>query len=483
MSRFLLGVMVDGEVLRLALVYRGLRETRLVDCLRIEELTKKQLPELTQQVRAFIEKNKATARRPVLVIPRSEFIVRKLDLPAEAEANLSKVVEYQVAGLLPSDDATVCYDFFHSKASKDAKSIGVTVFVLLKSVVEEKLRTCESIGLKMEKVVPSSAVLASCHALLPQIARKPNMGLGYAVGRSSEFATFSGGRLYQVQDLACGTEEELWEALQRESRVFRSQAQLADETPLDVFLFAPGLEVREVNPQDRLLKIHPITNLLQLGFSRGKTTLDAREVKDEFLPAMAALTSFQRKNTYSVNLLPPERRPEKSRWMWVPAYVLAGANLVLLLALGLRQTVQQEIYARQLRAEVRRLEPEIRKIKQVEAEMETYNQRSELLTNFKKSTVVNLGVLNELSLILPKNSWITSFVLRDQTVEIVGMSDEASKLLQILDTSPYFRNAEFTAPITRDAVGKEVFRIRMRIEALPPTAPQTSPAVAAKESS
>jgi general secretion pathway protein L len=195
--------------------------------------------------------------------------------------------------------------------------------------------------------------------------------------------------------------------------------------------------------------------------------LDAKDVNGEFLPAMAALTSFKRRNHYSINLLPAERRSEKSRWMWVPAYVLVGVNLILLAALALRKPIQQEMFSRQLHQEVRRLEPEVKKIRQVEAEMDIYQKRSELLTNFKAATAGNVGALNELSKLLPKNSWITSFALKEQIVEIVGLSDEASRLLQILDDSPHFRNAEFTAPITRDSVGKEVFRIRMRVETPP----------------
>ena len=136
MSRCLLGILMDGETLRLALVSRGLRETRLVDCLQVENFREKSQPELGRGVKAFIERNKAAGCRSVLVIPRNEFIVRKFDLPTEAQANLSKVVEYQVASLLPSEDTTVCYDFFATKPVKDAKSIGLTVFVLLKSVVK-----------------------------------------------------------------------------------------------------------------------------------------------------------------------------------------------------------------------------------------------------------------------------------------------------------------------------------------------------------
>ena len=193
MSRCLLGILMDGETLRLAIVSRGLRETRLVDCLQIEKFQEKSPPELGRGVRAFVEKNKAASCRSVLVIPRSEFIVRKLDLPVEAQANLAKVVEYQVASFLPSEETTICYDFLVAKVGKDTRSIGVTVFVLLKSVVEAKLQICESAGLKIEKVVPSSAVLASCFECLTQKEQKPAMAFCYATGHSSEFASFTGG--------------------------------------------------------------------------------------------------------------------------------------------------------------------------------------------------------------------------------------------------------------------------------------------------
>jgi hypothetical protein len=205
------------------------------------------------------------------------------------------------------------------KPVKDTKSIGLTVFVLLKSVMEAKLKICESAGMKIEKVVPSSAVLASCFESLPQQTQKQTMAFCYAVGGTSEFASFSRSQFCQVQELASASEEELWEDLQRETNIFRSQAQVPDDAPLDLFLFSPMHRIWERETQDQLLKIHPIRNLTQLGFSRGKTTLDAKDVNGEFLPAMAALTSFKRRNPYSINLLPAEKRSAKSPRLWVPA--------------------------------------------------------------------------------------------------------------------------------------------------------------------
>lgn len=468
MSHFFLGIRINGDVLRLALISRRLSEAQVIDRLAIESLRERPQTEIQTETAKFLAKNKAAAYRSVLVISRDQFIVRKLDLPVEAETNLPKIVEYQVAALLPSEDAPVCYDFFVSKAGKAAKTIGVTAFVLLKSAVEEKLHFCEKAGLKVEKVVPSSAVLASCLEALPAPLRIPAMIFCHAHGQRCELASSAGGVLHQVQELPCSSEKELQEAVQREARILRTHAQIPEESPVNIFLFPPPHEVWKRENEGPLLKLHPITSLDQFGFSLGRTAPDARQLKDDFLTVMAALTSFKRKNACSVNLLPPEKRIEKPRWLWAPIYALAGVNLILLLALGLRQPVQQELYSRQLQQEIRRLEPEVKKIRQVETEIETYQKRAELLANFRKPTTVGLGTLNELSTILPKNSWVTSFVLKEQIVEITGMSDEAAKLLQILDGSPYFRNAEFTAPITRDAVGKEVFRVRMRLEASSP---------------
>ena len=94
---------------------------------------------------------------------------------------------------------------------------------------------------------------------------------------------------------------------------------------------------------------------------------------------------------------------------------------------------------------------------------------------------MNLGALNELSVVLPKNSYVLQFSIKDQLIEISGASEDAATLPKILDNSPYFKNAEFAAPITRDSGGKEQFRIRMQVEVMPQPSPVPSPAASSTE--
>jgi hypothetical protein len=54
--------------------------------------------------------------------------------------------------------------------------------------------------------------------------------------------------------------------------------------------------------------------------------------------------------------------------------------------------------------------------------------------------------------------------MKNQTVDIYGASESAAALPQILDNSPYLKEAEFIGSITKDGSGKEIYRIRMKME-------------------
>jgi len=58
--------------------------------------------------------------------------------------------------------------------------------------------------------------------------------------------------------------------------------------------------------------------------------------------------------------------------------------------------------------------------------------------------------LDELSRVLPDGTWLTSAEIRQDRARIQGLSDSASGLIALVESSPLFRDAEFTAPVTRD---------------------------------
>src|SRR5262249_47963719 len=117
--------------------------------------------EIRDEIARFLRRNNTIQFRCVVVVPREHVIARQLDLPSQAEANLAKVVEYQLASFVPSEATSVCYDFCVSKPAPQSKNLQITIFLVMKSWLDETLQLCESLGLQIDLVLPSSIALAN----------------------------------------------------------------------------------------------------------------------------------------------------------------------------------------------------------------------------------------------------------------------------------------------------------------------------------
>ena len=460
-----LGVFIQGETIQLTLLSRQFSRIRVLDFLTIPDFRQKALTEVRKEVTGYIKKKRAGNCRCVVILPRQEFIVRQMELPNEAEANLAKVVEYQLASLVPSEGASVCYDFCVSKQRAESKTFLVTIFLCLRSVLENSLQECEKLGIRVDLVLPSSTAIANYFLLSRQQSKAETALVANCASHRFEMVGILKRAFHLSREFTIGNDENLSEILKREVELFRSQARLQDETVLDVFVVS-NFE-GELEPDEKRYKLHRLSLLQSFGLEVAKTNLRGFAMQEHFLALAASMAGLKKKNPIAVNLLPAEKRVSKSKWMLVPTYALLGINLLLALSLLIRRPIQQHAYSAQLNQEIARLEPEVRKINVVEREIADLQRRSELLMNFKKSHRLALDALNELSKILPGNTWVSDLNMKTEAIEISGASESAAALPQILDNSPYFKEAEFVAPILKDASGKEIYRIRMKLEGGP----------------
>ena len=58
-------------------------------------------------------------------------------------------------------------------------------------------------------------------------------------------------------------------------------------------------------------------------------------------------------------------------------------------------------------------------------------------------------VLDELTRVLPDDSWLEQLTLRSAEVQLRGYSANASAVIALLEGSDVFENVEFRAPVTR----------------------------------
>jgi general secretion pathway protein L len=150
------------------------------------------------------------------------------------------------------------------------------------------------------------------------------------------------------------------------------------------------------------------------------------------------------------NLLPAKYRPARSRWPQLANLALIATSVILIGALvGL-----PILYAR---SEAEDLDDRVRKVGKLAKEVEALRQETENLlhqTRFlqekKRSEPVLVDMLEELSRVIPDNTWLNGLQYKDRRIVMQGQSPSASSLIELLEASPYFRNTSFVSPVTKD---------------------------------
>jgi general secretion pathway protein L len=99
----------------------------------------------------------------------------------------------------------------------------------------------------------------------------------------------------------------------------------------------------------------------------------------------------------------------------------------------------------------------------VQAEQEAERDFNTLAT-LKSESVSALQVLDSVTRLVPDSAWLTDLRIDAGVIEISGQSESAAPLISAFENSGAFEGAAFTAPVTRDADGKERFAIKMRIK-------------------
>jgi Tfp pilus assembly protein PilN len=402
------------------------------------------------KVAGFLDRHRLREARVMACLPREAVLVRFLDLPAEAEPQLAKVVGYQLGSLHPFKDDQVYWDCALVDRDLKAKQVSVMVVVAEKSRVNRYKQALQELGLRLSGLTLGAAALALlAEPLLPQTAL-------IVCGRSSgvELLSFRHGTLCATQEIPLEPSASAKERFDREWH--RALAALPVSDPATVPWFVCGSVPS------------PFSDLFQ-GASplpAPKLNLAKRNGSVGFeWPAFAAAYAGLIRSTSSfINLLPPEERWQPHGGARLPVYALGTTAALLALTLASHAWIERALYGRVLDRELRRLEVPAQQVRRQNQETSALETRAAVLEDLRAGNWQKLRLLAQLTKLLPDDTWLQQLQISEDTVEIYGSSNRAADLVPPLENSPYFTQVEFTSPITRDNKNKEVFRIRMRLK-------------------
>ncbi|WP_392732405.1 PilN domain-containing protein [Stenotrophomonas rhizophila] len=182
-----------------------------------------------------------------------------------------------------------------------------------------------------------------------------------------------------------------------------------------------------------------------------------------------------------VNLLPLDQRQAQRdpmrRWN-----LLMGLAALVLLALAGQQILDNRQAAADALAE--QVNAAARDARQVAAErqhLQTLVEGAAFLEQKRMAHASTVELWNELTRLLPDGTYLEKLSVEGDSLQLIGLSREASQLVPLLQDSPLWRKVNLTGVLQADggAAGRDRFTLTAELQPLPgatPAAPAAAPA-------
>ena len=163
-----------------------------------------------------------------------------------------------------------------------------------------------------------------------------------------------------------------------------------------------------------------------------------------------------------LDFLPPEERPRRSQTerlldllLWVtPAILLI---LALTIPLWQKQTLLQELIEQ---VDIERRKADV--VLAIKNKLEQSQKSESFLLEKRSKNPPAIDVLRLATDLLPDDTWIQQFTLKQGQLELRGMSNQATALIGLMEASPRLASVDFRSPVVQ-AKGKERFYLTAKL--------------------
>ena len=129
--------------------------------------------------------------------------------------------------------------------------------------------------------------------------------------------------------------------------------------------------------------------------------------------------------------------------MYVPPVVLGLVILLLLVGLGFRRTIQEQIFSRKLDREIANLQADVDRVRAIKSQSEELEKKIQTLEDVLSKRNKNLEVLQELTSIIPAETYLTAYSMnREGTINISGIGPAPEALISQLESSPLLKDVK-----------------------------------------
>jgi general secretion pathway protein L len=149
---------------------------------------------------------------------------------------------------------------------------------------------------------------------------------------------------------------------------------------------------------------------------------------------------------------------------WLSERGLAAAVAVLLVLVIASPFLRQSLQLSDLQDRLETMRPQMVQAEKLRRQISGAGTGGDAVAAETRRLGDTLEALAAVTEILPDDSYLTEFTMRERKMTLSGLSASAPKLINALSTDPRIRNPSFTAPVTRsESNHNDVFSIRAEL--------------------
>jgi Tfp pilus assembly protein PilN len=457
-----IGVELRGEDMLMSSLQGNLSDGAFTHFKRIANCRQTNTETLRQEIQQFFRSYGLSKDNIVLGIPRRDVVLRYLDLPPEVEDNLKQVVQYQVQSFEPTEEDKFYYDYSVLNAAGASKRLSIMLTMVRKSTLDEHLRFLRTVGIRPTRVLGSSMGLANLFLQNGKNFQDKTCILVDLGASSMELLALSDGAVVYSREVTKEDKDSWKDLIFKEINSAASKIRLTPEGTLDHLILAGESsesayeEIRAAVPECKLIK-----SVLPIAVPGENKPF----VQQAACALGLAYTGMAGNPAVRMNLLPDDLRMRQTRWAYVPAVILGLAVLVLLAALGSHRMIQNRMLLRELNEKINSIKGQVARAQSTRKQAEIMEKTVLSVEDLLRKRDMNLEILQELTTILPPDTYLNNYSNKDGVIQIGGLSSSPYDLMPKLEKSPLLKDVVARGTFPKDnTTGKDRFSFEMKME-------------------
>jgi Tfp pilus assembly protein PilN len=456
------GIEIRGQNLILSSLQGNLSGEKVTSIQPVADFRQRPRGEVLGEIDMFFKSRGLGRDNVVLGLPRRDLVFRHLDLPAEVADNLKQVVLYQVQSYAPTEEDAFYHDYSILQNGQKSKRLLILLIMVRKATLDEYLSALSGLGIRPAAVTGSSVALVGLLLHARKNTAEKTFFLADLTPEGMEILAVRNGALLYSRDVPKGEDTTWKNSLLREIEVAAGEIRMGQDESIEKILLS-GDDAENMRRQ--MGEDLPDCGLIgrEINFAvpqESKPRLDAAASSIGL-----ALIGMSRRAPLRINLLPPELRSRRNRWAYVTAAILGLAIIGLLVALGFRQMVQERILIGKLDQEIQAQKASSDRVQAIRTESNALEKKITFIEGLLGARDMNLEVIQELTAIMPPDTFLLVYNNRNGSIQLAGSSASAPDLIPLLENSALLKDVVQRGTIFKDTqTGKDRFNIEAKLE-------------------